>query len=142
MNRHDLKQPIGWILIVLSVFVVFGTLRNKYGGGPPLHQLVPIFEIPFVVLFLAIQTGLCFWFRTRIGLVWITGAFVAGLILSSIGESIWKERATSPQNPAVVRILEEHGLATSNYDWTRHKLVAGACISGLVLGFGFAREEL
>jgi len=80
MNRHDLKHPIGWTLIVLSVIVVFGTLRGKYGGGPLLHQLVPFFGVPFVVMFLAVQAGICFWFRTKTGLAWIAGAFVVGLI--------------------------------------------------------------
>jgi len=142
VNRHEAKQPVGWILIVLSVFVVFGTLRNKYGGGPPLHQLVPYFGIPFVILFVAVQASLCLWFRTKIGLLWITGAFVVGLIAGGIGESIWSKRAPAPPNPTVEQVLEEHGFPTSDYDWTRHKLVSGVCLSGIALGFGFVREKL
>ena len=142
MDRHGIKQPAGWTLIVLSVFIVFGTLRNKYGGGPPLHQLVPYFGIPFVVLYLAVQSGLCFWFRTKMGFVWMAGALVVGLIGGSIGESIWSERTTPLQNPAMERVLKEHGIATSHYDWTRHKLISGVCLSGIALGFGFVREKL
>jgi len=142
MNRHDLKRPVGWILLVLSVFVIFGTVRTKYGGGPLLHQLVPFFGWPFVVLFLAVQAGLCFWFRSRFGLVWITGALVVGLIGGSVGEAMWKDRTNPTPHPVMEQIREEHGLQTMEYDWTRHKLITGVCLSGIALGFGFVREKL
>jgi len=143
MNRYDLKRPIGWVMIILSVVVVLGTtLRGRYGGDPLLHQLVPYFGIPFVVMFLAAQAWLCFWFRTKIGLAWITGAFVIGLIGGSIRESVWGSQTISPPNPVVERVLNDRGFPTSNYDWTRHKLITGVCLSGAALGFGFVREKL
>ena len=142
MDRDDLKRPFGWVLIVLSLFVVGGTLRNNSGGGPPLQQLVPFFGLYFVVLFLAVQTGLCFWFRTKIGMACIAGAFVVGLIGGGIGESFWSETTTPVPNPVVEQVLEEHGVQTTEYDWTRHKLITGACLSGIVLGFGLVRGKL
>ncbi|MCH2211513.1 MAG: hypothetical protein MK110_09435 [Fuerstiella sp.] len=148
MDRYGIKQPVGWALIVFSVFIMIGTLRNKYGGGPPLQQLVPYFGIPFVVVYLIVQSGLCCWFRTKIGFVWMAGALVVGLIGGSIGESAWSERTTPQVNPAVERVLQEQGVATSSYDWpsqydwTRHKLICGVCLSGIALGFGFIREKL
>ena len=93
---------------MFSVFVVFATLRNKYGGGPPLPRLVPLFETLFVGLFLSLQVGLCIWFRTRIGLAWIAGAFVVGLIGGSIGESFWSGTSNPKPNPAVEQVLRQH----------------------------------
>ena len=142
MNRQDLKRPVGWVFIVLSVVVVFGTLREKYGGGPVFHQWVPFFGTAFAVLFFAVQTGLYFWFRTKIGSAWITGIFVVGLIAGSIGESIWSDKTNTAVNPVVERVLKEYGLPTSDFDWTRHKLIAGVCLSGIVLGFGLVGEKL
>jgi len=148
MDRHGIKQPLGWALIVFTMFIMFATLRNRYGGPPPLQQLVPYFGMPFVALYLVVQSGLCFWFRTKMGFVWMAGALVVGLIGGSIGESIWAERTGPKVNPAMERVLREHGAAPSglelagDYDWTRHKLVCGVCTSGIALGFGFVREKL
>ena len=60
MNRQIHKHPIGWVLIVLSVVLVFGTLRGRYGGAPILQQMVPYVGVPFVVTFLAAQLGICY----------------------------------------------------------------------------------
>ena len=162
MDRHGIKQPLGWALIVFTMFIMFATLRNRYGGPPPLQQLVPYFGMPFVVLYLVFQSGLCLWFRTKMGFVWMAGALVIGLIGGSIGESTWSGRTGPKVNPAVMQVLKEHGAATSeldvrlrsvsaklevmelagNYDWTRHKLVCSVCTSAIALGFGFVREKL
>ena len=78
----------------------------------------------------------------------MAGALVIGLIGGSIGESTWSGRTGPKMNPAMMQALKEHGAATSgielagNYDWTRHKLVCGVCVSGIALGFGFVREKL
>jgi hypothetical protein len=74
MNRHSLRQPVGWILVAIGVLVMFGTLQRKLGVSPLAHQLVPLFGIAFAIVFLAVQVGLCFWFRTRLGIVWIASA--------------------------------------------------------------------
>ncbi|HEV3299830.1 MAG TPA: hypothetical protein VG055_09315 [Planctomycetaceae bacterium] len=142
MNRFDWKRLIGWVLIVLSLFIFFGTLKGKYGGGPPLPQLVPLFGIPFVALFLGAQIGLCLWLRAKIGLAWIAGEFLLGLLLGCISENAWAKKSDPHPNPAVERVLKEHGLSMRDYDWTRDKLITGVCLSGLAIGFGFVGEKL
>ena len=78
----------------------------------------------------------------------MAGALVVGLIGGCIGELVWSERTTPQVNPAVERALREQGVETSRYgwsskyDWTRHKLICGVCLSGMALGFGFVREKL
>jgi len=142
MNRHSLKQPVGWTLIAIGVLVMLGTLQRHLGISPLTPRLVPLFGTAFVIVFLAVQVGLCFWFRTTIGLAWIAGAFAVGLVAGSIYESIWSEPTALASNPAMEEVLREHGIATPGYDWTRHKLVTGVCISAVAAGLGLATDKL
>ena len=142
MDRHQIKQMTGWILIASSVFVVWATLQNRYGGGPPLPALVPLFGTGFVLLYLGLQITLCFWFRTKIGLAWIAGGFVLGLIGGTVGESVWSRKSNPNPNPAFEQVLNQHGMSTTEYDWTRHKLVTGGCLAGAAVGLGLARGKL
>lgn len=140
MDRDSLKYLIGWGMIAVSLFVVFGTLRGKYGGGPLFPQLMAVFGSLFVVLFLAGQVGLCWWSRSKSAVAWLVGMFVLGFVAGHIGEERW---ASQPKNPPQVqKIINEYKYAGADYDWTRHKLISGVGLSGLVLGFLSVRGRL
>jgi len=103
---------------------------------------LPFFGTLFVALFLVVQVGLCFWFRSKPGLAWIAGAFVVGLIAGSIYESTWRTATTPVDNPAMARVLKEHHIITIDYNWTRHKLVTGACLSAVAFGLGLTTNRI
>jgi hypothetical protein len=142
MGRNELKRPIGWVLIGFSIFLIFGTLGGKYGGGPPLPQLVPLLGVLFVVLFIGAQIGLCLWFRTRIGLALIACAFLFGFYSGGIAERSVARDGSLSSNREMQKMFAEQGLPSETYDWTRHKLIGGVCLSALAIGFGFVTEKL
>jgi len=142
MDRYSVKQPAGWLLAGVAVLVLFGTTRGRFGADPPLAGLISYFGIAFVVAFFCVQIGLCLWFRTTIGFAWIAGAFVIGLAAGSIFESVWHRPSLNETNPAMAEVLKDHNIDTPDYDWSRHKLVTGVCVSAIALGMGLATNKL
>lgn len=140
MDRDSLKYLIGWGMIVLSMFVLFGTLRGKYGGGPMFSQLMAVFGSLFFVLFLVGQLGLCWWSRSKSAAAWVVGMFVLGFLAGNIGEMRWSAEQKPP--PKIQKMINEYEFAGAEYDWTRHKLISGCCLSGIVLGFLAIRGRL
>jgi CHASE2 domain-containing sensor protein len=140
MNRRYYDQPIGWGLVIASVFIMFATLRGKHGAGPLIPQLVPVFSAGLAVVWLAILVAYCCWQRAYFNLAMVVGIFVAGYLLGSVGEH-FRRKSDIPVTPAIKQVLNERGITRFNYDWTRHKFVLGVGLSSLVLGVKFLREN-
>ncbi len=137
-----MKQPAGWVLGGVALLVLIGTTRGRFGTAPLLEDLVPYLGTLFAIVFVCVQIGLCFWFRTTIGLAWIAGAFVVGLTAGGIYEAVWRRPTMEESNPAMAEVLRQHDIETPEYDWTRHRIVTGACASALALGVGLATGKL
>ncbi|QDU44411.1 hypothetical protein Mal52_28920 [Symmachiella dynata] len=132
MQKEQLASIVGWALCVLSVFLVVGTTIGRNGSGPMFPSLIPVFGVPFVIFFLLAQAGICYWLRSSLGIALVVAVCLLGYWIGGFGEAKWKRRHTRPV--AMDRVLEQHGIPSSNYDWTRDRLIKGVSMSALVLG--------
>jgi len=123
MNRESVKTGFAWAFIAVAVFVMITTLRGRYRTGPLVPQLVPVFGFVFAAVFVALQAAACLGLDMKMGLAWIAGMLLLGLLLGSFGQAM-------------------HSYEGVAYDWTRHKIVAGACVSGLVLGILILKSKV
>lgn len=132
MQKEQCASIVGWGVIVLSVFLVFGTTMGRHGAGPMFPSLIPVFGVPFVVFYFLAQAGICFWLRSKLGIALVVTVSLLGYLIGGFGEAKWKRRHAPP--PAMDQVLEQHGIPSSKYDWTRDRLIKGVSMSGLVLG--------
>ena len=123
MDREKIKSYFAWGIIVVSALVMITTLRGKYMNRAMVPQLVPFFGTFFAILFVLIQAGACLVLDMKIGLAWIAGMFLLAFIAGHFGEAM-------------------HSFEKSDYEWTRHRMVAGTCLSGLVLGVQILRRKI
>ncbi|WP_146372537.1 hypothetical protein [Symmachiella macrocystis] len=132
MQKEQLASIVGWGFVALSTFLVFFMTMGKYDGGPMFPSLVPVFGIPFAVFYFVSQAGICLWLRSKLGVILMIVACLLGYGIGSVREARWKK--SHPPQPALDQVLEEHGIPSSNYDWTRDRMITAASFSGFVLG--------
>lgn len=123
MEREQIKTILAWLFIVVAVFVMTATTRGKYLTRPMIPQLVPFFGAAFAILFVVAQAGVCLALGAKAGLAWIAGMLLLGYLGGAFGQAVFSFEA-------------------QGYDWARHRIVTGACVSGLVLGIQFLRGKL
>lgn len=97
------------------------TMRGRHLTAPMVPQLVPVFGSIFVVLFMLAQGAGCLALDMKRGFAWMAPAFVIGFVAGYLGESVW---------------------GTDGYDWTRHRLLGGACFSAIALSVQILRGKL
>lgn len=111
-----------WLMIVVSGLVLFAAFPGKY-NIVLLPQFIGTLGIPFAIAFTAIQYGVAVQFRKPRVLWLVTGLFIAGAMLATIG-----------------RVIDLHGfLAEHNISYTAYILCGGACASGFGLGIAIVR---
>lgn len=140
MDRHYYDQLIGWILVVVSLFLMVATLKGRYGSGPLLPSLIPWFGIPFAIGALVALILFCLWQKSNTNVILVIVVFTVGFLLGYIGESNAKSRSPQP-TPAIEKILNEQGIIHLNYNWSRHRFICGICLSSLALGGKLLREN-
>jgi len=123
MDKQAAKTLFAWGTIALAVFVMISTTRGAYRTGPMIPQLVPVFGTIFAILFIHAQVLFCFVLDMKKGLGWIALMVVLGFLGGWLGQAF-------------------HGSEPIPYDWSRHRIVVGACVSGLVLGIQILRQKV
>ena len=124
--QKRLKLWLAVVMIVLSAFVFITTFGNRYGGRSLLliPALVPIFGVPFGIIYAVFQLGYCLCLDAKKGILWLLAVWitVAALIpLMKVGVVFRDERTIS-------------GLA---------RIITGAaCASGIALGIGALKDKL
>lgn len=115
---------IGWILIVLYGFVMITTfpLRNSPVMFP---WLIPIFGVPFAIMYLVAQYGLVFYLHSLRGKLLVTGFFSLGMLITG-----YRLRMGS---------LGAY-YATHHISNVRALLVVSVCLSGFALGAALLRQ--
>jgi len=118
----------GWVFTALGLFVLFAVYPGR-PGGIVFPGLLPIFGLPFALMFLACQYGVALYLRSRRGMFLVTAVLIAGMALGGCGHAmdLWGE-------------LAEHNIPA-----LRYVVGAGACASGVALGIallrGWVRDE-
>ena len=115
---------IGWIFIVLFVFVMITTFPVK--NSPVIFPgLIPIFGIPFALIYLAAQYGLVFYLNSLRGKLLVTGFFSLCMLITGCR--------------LIMGSLGAH-YATHNISNARALLVLSVCLSGFALGAALLRQ--
>ena len=118
----DLKQPVAIVMTVLAAFVFVAVFEAPPQSRPFFPGLVPVFGVPFGLVFAAAQVGFCLLLRLKKGLVllavvWIIAAPLV-LVFSNAG-------------------LTEHAMSTP-----ARAVTGPACASGLALGIAILTGRL
>ena len=122
-----MSAMIGWVFVVISGGVLVLTFPAPKTGGPPLApSLIPIFGVPFAILYAAAQYGYVLWLRSRKGVVLVTVVLLAG---AGVG---WFGRAMDMWGD-----FERFGVS-----YARHILASGACLSGVILGIALIKTSV
>ena len=111
-----------WLMIVVSGLVLFAAFPGRY-NTVLLPQFIGTLGIPFAIIFTVIQYAVAVQFRKPRVLWLVTGLFVTGAMLATIG-----------------RAIDLHGFfAEHNISYTAYLLCGGACTSGFGLGIAIVR---
>ena len=112
---------MGWVFIVISAGVMLLTFPAPRSAGPPLApSLIPLFSVPFAILYAACQYAYAVWLSSRRAVVLITVLLAAGVCLGWLG-----------------RAMDISGyFEKANISYARQMLAGGVCASGLGLGIG------
>ena len=121
MNIQPFRMLIAWAFIGAAGLAMVTTLRGNALSGPMIPALVPVLGYVFAGLFVALQVACCLMLRAPVGLAWVVGVCVAGFLAGTLGQSAFGD---------------------DGYDWTRHRVVAGACLSAIVLGVLVLKNKL
>jgi hypothetical protein len=132
MHKYELASIIGWVFVAVSAFLVFCMTMGKYDGGPMFPSLIPVFGVPFAVIFLVTQGAVCLWLRSKLGIALMIVVCVVGYAIEGVREARWKR--DHPPQPALDQVLEEHGIPSSSYDWTRDRALTSVSFSAFVVG--------
>ena len=117
-----MEQMAGWAFLLTGMFVLFAVFPGGK-GRIVFPSLLPLFGLPFAVLFLAAQAATVAYLKSRRGAVLIATVLVLGMGLAWCGHAmdLWGD-------------LAEHGISLSRY-----VLGGGACASGGALGLALLR---
>ena len=117
----------GWLFVAISAGVMALTFpMPKTGGAPLIPELIPVFGVPFAILYAAAQFAYALWLRSRKGVVLITALLLVGAGVGWMGRAmdIWGD------------------FEKLNVTYARHILASGACVSGLGLGIGLIKSYI
>ena len=111
-----------WAFLLTGMFVLFAVFPGR-SSHITFPSLLPVFGVPFALLFLAAQIAMVAWLKSRRGAVLIATVFIAGLGLAWCGHAmdLWGK-------------LSEHNIGLGRY-----LLGGGACASGVALGAALLR---
>ena len=121
MDIRPYRILIAWMFIAVAGVAMITTLRGNHTVGPIIPALVPVFGRLFAIVFIVLQVGFCLGLRSPIGLIWMVGAILTGFLGGMLGQATFGD---------------------PDYDWMRHRIVAGACVSAIVLGVLVVRDKL
>lgn len=117
-------RNIGWWLVMFSVAVLALTFPSPRAAGRVwVPALIPLFGVPFAVLFTAALYALAMRLKSVRGLVLITVLLGVGMLLA------WAGRAMNLWG----------GFEQYNISYARHVLCGGACAAGVGLGAGIIK---
>ncbi len=124
---------IGGTLVAISLGVIILTFPGRYSHAVLVPELVPVFSVPFGIVFLLTQYALAAGMKSYKALALVTGFFIVGMGLAYVRKIVWGGTG----NPMILS-------STGNVEITlaRHAVVAGACISGLVFGAALLKDYL
>ena len=119
-----LANTVGWALIVIAAIALSTTSTRPHGGSHILiPALLPVFGIPFCILFLAAQGVIAYLADTRRALIAMGGGILLGLFGSSYYFTFGSTEA-----------LREVGISP-----LRQVLLSVSCLSAVVLGMAIVR---
>ena len=112
-----------WAFLLTGMFVLFAVFPGGH-SHITFPSLLPVFGVPFALLFLAAQIAMVAWLKSRRGAVLIATVFVAGVGLAWFGHAVdlWGE-------------LSEHNIGLGRY-----LLGGGVCASGIAPGEALLRS--
>ncbi len=122
-----LRQRAGVAMAVVAAFILFTTFPGRISHRILVPGLVPVFGIPFLVLFALGQAGLCFALKAKKGLYWMAGGLVLGSLLALLGYyALWSNMASTEATELL----------------PRNAVCAAVCLSAVSLGFALWKEKV
>ena len=117
-------NTVGWAIIVIAVVAMFTTAPRPHGGPYILvPALLPVFGVPFCILFLAAQGFIAYIADTRRALIAMSAGVLLGVLISGY---FFAFSSTDS--------LREVGISP-----LRHVLFTVSCLSALILGMAIVR---
>ncbi len=116
---------IGSILLIISVGVMITTFPHGGTYYILFPNLVPVFGVPFAIIFIIVQYGLLILLRSYKGIALACALLILGMLIGWFGAGL---------------VAKYGDMAAAGGSYARQIICSGACISAAGLGIAFLRD--